>query len=182
MELFKQEGFEVVVSPIAYQLQPFRALLDRDKTKDKRQAQKELAFIYFYTDYKSEFSDIVDDEERAVEIKKSLALKDKWVIDKTLQEAIDFYKERTTTISSRLLEKMRKGVEKLTNHIETIDFTKEDNKGSLVHDPNRFATLIKTIPAVLDTLKEAENKVLKEREAIGTMRGEREKNIFEDGV
>ena len=70
IKLFRYEGFKVTVEPEAIMLLPFKALWDRDTTRDKRKAMQELAFIYFMCDPRSDYQYLIDEESRMNEIKK----------------------------------------------------------------------------------------------------------------
>jgi len=91
MRLFDLVNNQLVISEEAYILIPFKAIWDRDKTKLKEKALAELGFVYFMEDYKSDFSDIVNDEERSTEITSVLGLPSGWKEDAVVRNAREFY-------------------------------------------------------------------------------------------
>lgn len=180
MELFKKDAGELVVAPEVRLLAPFKKLFDR--TEDKELARKELAFIYYYADTKSDYSDIIEEEVKAEDIRKDVLLPKDWQIDDDVWDAIHFYIERSTTISSRLLTDARHSVDKLSKFLRDIDLAKTDAKGTLVYNPSQITSVIEKLPKLVDNLKKLEEQVLKEKEEDKKMRGTKEKNLYEDGI
>ena len=60
MNLFEISEGQLQIQPEAYALRAFKVLWDRDKTKGKDKAIIELAFVYFMTDFKSDFTDVIE--------------------------------------------------------------------------------------------------------------------------
>lgn len=179
MILFELQDNKVTFSPQALMLKPFKALWDRDKTKDKTRARNELAFVYYFSDYKSDFSSILDDDERATEILKFLSDIDK--PDNKVYEACEFYKSRRETISTQLLEAARHGAKTLKEYYYNVDLTLTDEKGKPVWDVAKLQTSLKTLSDTIEGLEKLEDKVKREQEKESSMRGGREKAMFEDG-
>lgn len=78
MELFElnKTTYDVDINPNALLLKPFKVIYNRDRSKSKEKALKELAYVYFFTDIKSDYQYIVDEDLRSDEIVKDLILKD----------------------------------------------------------------------------------------------------------
>jgi len=184
MELFSIDDFEVKFKPQTLLLKPFKVIWDRDTNIDKRQALKDLAFVYFYADYKSDYADVIDDDDREIDLKKSLAYPKDWFLkdDKDMEEAIKFYRKRSVTTASTLLVETRKSIYKLSTHISSLDFTEKDEKGKLVHNPKSLSDIVATFPKLLGSLNELEAQFLRELKDSSTMRGNQIKNTFEDGL
>ena len=72
IRLFHYEGYEVEIEPEALMLAPFKAIYDRDKSKDKSTAKQELAYIYYMEDPRSDYQFLVDSEVRNNEVIKCL--------------------------------------------------------------------------------------------------------------
>jgi hypothetical protein len=177
MKLFElTDKYEVQVSEEAWALVPFKELLKKDKSKDKTTAVKEMTFIFFYCDLRSDYQDILDDEERAEAIKKDVKLPVRWKIDAKVQAAIDFYKVRMTTITSRLLSNSLYIANKVSNVMKTV--VEEDDV-----DIDKLAKVTKAlqdIPKVVLSLQQTEKAVLKEIESKKSKVGSKDKALFED--
>lgn len=182
MELFELKNGALTFSPVALSLQPFKDLWTRDKSRNKTVAISELSYVYFFADYKSDFIDIVDLKEREIEIIKVLFPKDKWKPDPKVMVAIDFYKERSETITTKLLENAMLGVHKISTYLSEVDLTDTDDRGKPLHDSKKVADTIGALDKLVDSLTKIEEKVKKERQVKDKMRGSVEKKLFEDGI
>lgn len=181
MKLFSYKNFELKISEEAYALRPFKKLVDRDRTKDKTKAMKELAYLYFMYDPRSDFSFEIIESDRDIRVKESIGLELDWKPDKQMQEAIDLYKYLTTTSSSLLLQDTKIVIDNIRSTFRSIDLTKTDNNGKLVFNIGQVMTAVKQVPGLVKELADAEKAVSKEIEDLGTMRGMKQKSILDDG-
>lgn len=182
LKLFKynKDTYEIDVSPEAMMLSVFKRLKTKYKSDDK--FKQVLDFIYFYSDPRSDYAYITDDETRAEEIKKALGLPDKWSYEeKEVQEAIDYYSSMKP-ISAQLLEDTFKTVNKLRAYMNDIDFKQLDDKGKPVYPPNMITSTIKMIPSLVKDLHEAERAVTAEIADAIRARGNSEGSIFDNGI
>lgn len=182
LKLFKynKDTYEIEVSPEAMMLSVFKRLKTKYKSDDK--FKQVLDFIYFYSDPRSDYAYITDDETRAEEIKKALGLPDKWSYEeKEVQEAIDYYSSMKP-ISAQLLEDTFKTVNKLRAYMNDIDFKQLDDKGKPVYPPNMITSTIKMIPSLVKDLHEAERAVTAEIADAIRARGNTEGSIFDNGI
>lgn len=182
LKLFKynKDTYEIDVSPEAMMLSVFKRLRTKYKNDDK--FKQVLDFIYFYSDPRSDYAYITDDETRAEEIKKALGLPDKWSYEeKEVQEAIDYYSSMKP-ISAQLLEDTFKTVNKLRAYMNDIDFKQLDDKGKPVYPPNMITSTIKMIPSLVKDLHEAERAVTAEIADAIRARGNTEGSIFDNGI
>ena len=159
IKLFKYEGAKVIISEEAITLKPFKVLWNRDKTKDKSRATDELAFIYFYSDPRSDFQVYVDEEERLSQIKEGLGLDEKWKPDDKVWEAVKYY-ESFKPMSSLLLEDTRFLIDNLRKSLRSIDVNERDDKGKPVFQVNVIMKAIKDMPDLLETLDNKEKSIL----------------------
>ena len=186
MNLFElTPEYKVQIDPIAYTIDPFKAIWNRDKSKNKEVAQAELAFIYFTCDYKSDFYNIADEEQREIEVFKHCFKDKKWSADKIVREAQDFYKERQKTFSLILLEDAVHGISKLSSYLRHINFEENEineKTGEVKpkHDIKKYADTIKTIPDIMKALNTLQETVKKEQESAKALRGGREKGMYMD--
>lgn len=184
MELFELKDYTVVFSPQALLLKPFKILWTRDKNKLKTRALAELAFVFYYSDFKSDFSDILDEELKIQEIVRNLNVSDDWKPDDKVMDACQFYIERSETVSSRLLKNIIQGVNNIGEMFKDIDVNAIDDKGKPVYNIAQLVTAAKSIPALITALKEAEIEVKKQSSIKDSnLRGTtRSKSMFEDGI
>ena len=67
--LFDIENQEVVISPQALQIAAFRTIWTRDRDKYKVIAKKELAYVYYMSDYKSPYMNKEENERQEMIIR-----------------------------------------------------------------------------------------------------------------
>lgn len=181
MNLFELENYKVKIQPEAYALLPFKKIWDRDKSKDKSIAIEELAYVYYTTDYQSDFLTIIDEKERAVEVIKYCSLPKGWKIDKDVQDAIEFYKKMQETIATKLLEKSYVGVSKLMQFYDEVDLMAMNDKGAPVYNAKQLADTIKSTSDIIKSLRQLEDIVKQEKDlATNKLRGDRVKSVYED--
>jgi len=179
MNLFNlNDKYELQIDPIAYNLVPFAKIWDRDKSINKKQALSELAYIYYMSDYKSDFFEISDKEERAEQIIQNLGYKID-IEDKILLEAFDFY----TSFKSKLvllLEDAYGAIDQIRDYFKTANLTEVDGNGKLVYDSTKLLNNISNLNKVVEGVKALEYQVRKEQQSDQKIRGGRDKGAFED--
>lgn len=181
MNLFELVNHRVTFSPEALTLKPFYALWERDKSKDKEVAVAELAAVYFYADYKSDFADLLDEEERIRQIRAyTMNLPQGWKPDPAFNAAVDFYKKRQETITTRLYESALIGIDKIDRHLRTVDFAAVDKSGKPKYNPKQTNDMIKSLGDTMESLKKLNDLIKKEKEDDSSLRGGRSKGFFED--
>ena len=182
MELFEIKEGQVTFAPQALALKPFAKLWKRDKKKGKPRAVAEMAAIYFYTDYKSDFSEIYNPQEKLDVIKSVVTGMDpEWEPDEVFQEAVDFYRSRQETVSTILLGDARNAVDKISRFLREINLEEEVN-GRPKHDVKKIADTLGNLSKITESLQKLEEQVKKELQEKESMRGGHEKAIFEDGI
>lgn len=179
IKLFKYEGYEVVIEPEALMLSPFKAIYDRDKSKDKSLAKQELAYIYFMGDPRSDYQFLVDKEVRSEEIIKGLGMSKGWKPDEVIERALTFY-ESFKPMSAGLLEDTRYMVNKLRQELRKMNFDERDDKGKPVHTLASITSTLKQIPGLAKDLDEAERTLSKDIIAEAKARGSQTKALLED--
>lgn len=173
MRLFDWKDYKLIVLPEVFTIKSFKDLADRDKTKNKSQLEKELSFIYFTYDPRSEMQFIVDEKERIERVKELIGLDSKFKIDTQLQKAISSYNLMTKTTSSELLKDIKFAVEKIRKYISSTDSIDEDSFDKYV---NTIAKLLPLAEKILDT----ERRVVKEVEELSEARGSKAQTILDN--
>lgn len=182
MKLFVlDEKYNLEIDPIAYELTPFKIIWDRDKSVNKRQAKSELAYIYYMQDYKSDFYEISNSEERSTQVLRNLDLGEKLdPKDPVIEKALEFYAERSKTKTMLLLEDVYMSIDKLRGYFKEVDLTIVDGNGKLVHDSAKFMNNVSKLGDMVDGLQKLEYQVRKEQQADSKLRAGRDKGLFED--
>jgi len=177
MKLFMlDKEYKVLWEPQAALLAPFAKILKRDKSKDKTKANKELAFVYFFCDIKSDYMFHTDTTDRTKAIKADLTMPNTWKVDKVVQDAIDFYKKMSRSVTANILEHSTYVANKVASRLKEA----VDEKDLDIAELDKLLGGIKKIPEVIRALKAAEREVLKEIEEAQDSPRSKEKALFED--
>lgn len=183
MELFEIKDDQISVAPGALMLAPFAALWKRDKSKGKKKALAELSAVFFYSDFKSDFAEIMDPKEKLETIRSFIIGMDgKWEPDDKFFEAVDFYKERQETVSTKILEDAKHAIGKISKFLRDIDLAETDEHGKFVYDVKKVNDVIGGLPKTVETIASLERTVKKEQQSKDSLRGGHEKALMEDGI
>lgn len=166
-------------------LSPFKKILKRDKSRTKDMALREMLFVYYYTDIKSDYLIMSDSKIRETEIKKDIQLPNEWKIDETIQEAIEFYESKSLTVIGKLYKDALTSIHEMSEYLrDTGNLLRErTSSGSTVTTLAMITSAQEKLPKIMQNLKAAEKEVLKERtELEGRMKGSRSMGMFEDGL
>ena len=173
----------LAISEEAYLLKPFKKLWDRDKTKLKERSLAEMGFIYFMEDFKSDFSDIVDEEDRQTEVISVLELSPDWKEDDVVKAAREFYRKRSEEITPLLMLRDAKIViDRMRDFYRAVDFLALDKNGKAKYDIGKVAGVIERSAGILEGITKLENMVKKEVQAKRDKVGSKLKATFEDGM
>jgi hypothetical protein len=173
MKLFNRRDFKLNIEPIVYTIRAFKQLDQRDRTVGKTQTEKELAFIYFVYDPRSDLQFIVDEQERIERVKELIGFDSKFKIDAILQKAIDVYVSMTETSSSLLIKDLKIGVDKLRTYLREAPVDDETF--------DKYTRALKELIPLSQKLSEAERTVIKEVEDISNSRGDKALSILDGG-
>lgn len=173
MRLFQRKDYRLTVDPLVFTIKSFKRLDARDRTVNKTQLEKELSFIYFVYDPRSDLQFIVDEQDRIEKAKEIIGLDGKFKIDADLQKAIDVYLSMTETSASLLIKDLKVGVEKLRNYLR--DANVDDDTF------DKYTKALKELIPLSQKLSETERTVIKEVEEISNARGDRAMTILDSG-
>ena len=185
MRLFEMKDWVLSVREECWGLSPFKKILKRDKSRDKAMALKEMLFIYYYSDIKSDYSIITNELIKTEEIKKDVGLPENWKIDSVMQEAIEFYESRSITVIGKLYKNALKAANDVSEYLTLTDvlLAERDNSGKPVNTITTITGGIKKIKEIMQDLKVAEKEVVKEQQELeGRMKGSKTMSIFEEGL
>ncbi len=181
MKLIKLENWAIVASEETWGLQPFAAILKRDKTKNKEIAHKELLYIYYFCSIKSDYLSIPEDK-RGEEIKKDVGLPDKWTQDEVITNAINFYNSFDSPLET-LYRQTLTAVQAIGKYLENTEalLAERDVAGKPVYDISKITTSVQRVPKLMADIKAAYKEVIKEQEDNeNKTKGSKKFNTYED--
>jgi hypothetical protein len=185
MKLFEMKDFSLFVTEEAWGLLPFKAILKRDKSRTKETAFKEMLFIYYFTDIRSDYVYLVNDAERTKEIIKDIGLPSDWKIDQVMKDAIAFYNSRSLSPIAKLYKSSLKAADDISKYLEMTDvlLAERTDKGATVTTLAVITGSLKSVPIIMKDLKAAYKEVLAEQKELeGRTKGSRTMSLFEDGL
>ena len=184
MRLFEMKDWNLHVDEYAWGISAFKKLLDRDKSKNKETAIKELTFVYFFCDIKSNYQYITNEDERIEEIRKDIGLPKSWKYDAAVKEAVRVYLERSQTVIEKLYMQSLKAAQDVGNYLEHTEelLAERDGNGKVVTDIAKITGSLEKVPKIMAMLKAAYKEVVQEqKDNQGKQKGSKEFNTFEDG-
>ena len=172
MKLIEYDGVEFKIADEALLVRPIRELFQKDKSKKKEEFWKQISYLWFMCDPRSTYMYLVNEQERAKEIKKQEGLGDDWEPSELLVDAMNIYRSQTITTSAILLEGMRKGIDKLSAFLGETSFS-EKTVASMT-------SALKQIPELAKALSDAERALAKDFATEDNARGTAIKAVGED--
>lgn len=176
MELFSYNNWKLDIKPEAYTIEAFRKIVDRDKSKDKQKAIRELAFVFHMCDYSSPFASFLDEEAKRQNIIKKVGLPENWKMDSVVEEAISTYKELEETITSRYLESAEIALSKVDRYFRNFEITPE----TTVMEVQKIEGMVKSSVETVKALRSLEELVKQDKEKNERIRGGKERPYFAD--
>lgn len=179
---FKRDSYEVTFSEEALVISVFKKIINRDKTKDKSIAIKELTFIFFYSDITSPYQGIIDLDARAEEIIRDIELPKTWKIDAIINDAIEFYKSRSKTAIHSLYDAAMMAMDAVN---ETLINSKDliSSSDDKIGATQKIIATLEKVPKVMQNMRDAEKELIKQIEDNeGKKIGSKTFNTFESGL
>lgn len=175
-----KDGFSIEIEPELYSIADFAKLIESRK-KNESLLIKELSYIYFFTDMTSDFQFQTNEHDRHKDLKKYLDLPADWDRDRLIDEAIETYKYLSQNPSSRLLQSVYIGVDKIKSQLESINLNERDKMGKPVWNIKQFQDTVKALPMVMESISQAEKQYIKSQVESTKIRGNKAKSMY-DGV
>jgi hypothetical protein len=154
----------------------FKKLWDRDQSKTKTRANKELAYVYFVGDYKSEYN--IYGIEKRLYVSREIMNDELYIPDELVNAAIDKYIRLQETSSMRYLKSVRETTDSLMQYYDKLRFHSgvDDIKD---YDPSNVTKALKDVESIIEKLEKWEKKVYGEEEQM-SIRGGGQVGLFED--
>ena len=175
MKLITVENFELKIADEALLVKPIRKLWNQDRSDKKEQFYKQMSVLYFTYSPSSNYSYIIDEDERMKEVLSQEGILD-FKPSKEFKEAVEIYKKLNNTASSELLADTRLIIDKMRQALKSIEFESLDEK-DMPNAVKTVATIVGMIPKLVKELSDAEKAVTKELEEQGKARGAQELTV-----
>ena len=170
--IFDYANYKVVLHPDSVVIPPFIDLWNRDKSKSKTKATKELSYVYFVCDFKSPYS-IYSEEHRPAKVKEDFMKDPEWKPDEMVLAAIEKYNKFQETYTMKFLKSARGATEKLQKYFDEVDFAMLDEKGRPIYKATDVVRNLKEVGNVIESLNQVEEKVRKEIDKKAKVKGQK---------
>ncbi len=162
-KLFDIQAGKIIINEEALAIPPFKVLWDKDKTKTKEQATREISFVAFLCDYKSPYFEAYPEGQRMAVLKKDFLGDEDYELDEDLTIAIMRYKEFRESTNTRLLRTAKNTAEKLSEWFDKINFDEVDRDGRPIYTARDVSANLKDIGGIVKSLDVLEKQVQKEQ-------------------
>lgn len=170
MKLFTLENYQPFVTPEALLIPEFKMLFDRDKSKDKGKALKEIAYIYFSTDYQSNYLAYTKDI-RDSRLGEDFMGDANYKPDQLVLGAMEKYDQLQQTPTMNFLKAARHAMQETENYFMNIDYSERDLKGNAVYKGTDITKMLKDCSGIKDSLDKLMEAVRKEQANGAVARG-----------
>lgn len=176
--------WEVEIAPELVMVYPFSEIIKRDKSPTKDVAKKEIAYIYFMTDVRSEYLEHQDLNVRSDKIIMDIEFPEKWKLTEEIDKAIAYCNNKKT-INERLFEGACIAALDVNEYLRTTKDLLEERteKGAAVTNVSTITGALAKVPVIMAQLNAANQELIKEQKITeGRTKGSKELNLFEDGI
>jgi len=152
----------ISIQPEALGIKAFSDVWNKDKSNNKEQALKELAFIYWSCNWNSMYyKGYPEDKVRIEIVKEAIFGKTDWKGDNIINEAIKEYKKLQDFNYPGLadLKTARKTLSTLKDFLDNLDPDERNNSGGLVLKPSDIYTAISKMGEALIAVDKMEKKI-----------------------
>ena len=177
MKLIKVENYSLSISDEALLVKPIRKLWNQDRSEKKERFYQQMSFLYFFTDPRSSYAYMLDDEERKQAIVEQEGLEPDFQPSPLLKEAMEVYKKHTITPSQRLLENALISADKVGQFLRDVDLTEKDDKGKPLYQVSAITAALKNVEGIVTSLQNIQRKVEQEISEQGKARGTQELSV-----
>ena len=153
MRLFTRKDYKLTVDPLVYTLKSFKKLDQRDRTVNKSQLEKELAFIYFVYDPRSDLQYIIDEQDRIEKAKT--------------------YVSMTETSASLLIKDLKISLEKIRAYLRDAEVDSDTF--------DKYVRSVERLIPISQKISETEGAVIREVAEISNARGDKAMTLLDSG-
>lgn len=181
MPFLEFKEYEIVPSPEALLLKPVSVIWKRDRSSGKAKALRELGYVYFMYDPRSDYRiSILNEEEREERVRRDMGIDSSWRPDADMKSLIEFYIHQPFIESDdmKALDTSMTSLNKIQDLCSTIELNEEEDP---LKAAKTLAEVTKLIPGLLSNIREARKIIHEGMKDTGRVRGSTEKKIGEDG-
>lgn len=163
-------------------ISPFKEIWERDTSKHKEQATKELTFIEFMSSKKKTNPYAGYDDGKRFEVLKKTLFEEEWEMDTLIEQGLikikDFQQEASPTYQYYV--SASKAAEKMRTFFNTFDINERNERnGNPIYKPSDITRALNDTDKVLQNLNSLKEKVEQELFEQTKTKGNKQINPFE---
>lgn len=170
MKLFDIVNGSVVLNPNSLAIPEFKQIWERDKTKTKEQATKEISFIVFLCDFNSPYNSFREDDREDI-VKQDFLKDEKWQPDALILEAIKKYRRFQETPLLNMLKAQINVVNKTTDYFNKVDYDEIDERGKAKYSVSEIFKAMANTGGAINQLRMLQREVQREQVESSTSKG-----------
>lgn len=180
IKAFDIVGTDVTFKPEFLAVPEFKAIWDRDKSKNKNKAIQELSYIVFLCDSRIEnpYSSYPETTRKEI-LNIDFFDSETYTPDDLIKDGINKLSGMLDTTTTRLLKGAQVAADQLSEWFKNIDFNKTDASGKLIYSASELARNLSAVGNIVKSLKQLEKQVRQEQLDDNTARGGSEIGDFE---
>ena len=177
MKLIRYEDYQIKIADEALLVKPIRKLYHQDRSERKEKFLQQMAVLFFVYSPASNYSYIINEEERMKEVLEQEGITD-FKPSADFLAAVEIYKKLNVTVSQRLLESALISADKVSEFLRNVDLTEEDRSGKPKYQVSQITTALKNVEGIVTSLQNLQRKVDQElTDNQGKARGSQELTV-----
>lgn len=170
MKLFDIVNGVVVLNPNSLIIPEFKKIWDRDKSKTKETATKEISFIVFLCDFNSPYNSFREEDRERI-VKQDFLKDENWTPDTLIEEGVKKYKLFQETPLLRMLRSAMNVVNKTADYFDSVDYNAVDERGRQKFTVELVLAAMAKMGAAVNQLRTLEREVQREQLEASTAKG-----------
>lgn len=176
MRLIKVTNYQLSVADEALLVKPIRKLWNQDRSASKEQFYRQMSVLYYVYSPASNYSYILDEQERIEEVLKQEGIED-FKPSPDFKAAVEVYKEMSKTPEGLLLESTYNFIDKSRKALDALDYEEIGEVKDKVKTMKDGMAIVALIPKLMKDLAAAKKAVEKELEEQDAVRGSQELTV-----
>lgn len=176
MKLISYSDYQIKLADEAFLVKPIRKLFHQDRSERKERFFQQMAVLYFCYSPSSNYSYIVDEDERLKEVLAQEGITD-FKPSQDFMDAVEIYKKLSVTPSQKLLDDCLVAANTVGKFLREIDLTEEDKNGKPKYQVSQVVTALKNVEGIVASLQSLQKKVDQELQENSKVRGGQELSV-----
>ena len=168
-KLFDIQNGNVVINPTVIWIPEFKKIWDRDRSKTKEKASREISYIVFLHSFQSPYQAYTEKDRESKILQDYFKDSPDWKPDEDVKAAIKKYNELQDSAALRLLRTSKKALEKIEEFMDS----------AAPEDVDKIVKNTKELGNIMHSLDNLEKQVQKQQLEKASVRGGQDVGLWE---